>query len=187
MLTVWLPWLDFRSVRAMIKSGFAALISTFIRFATVTDYPIISVAFSNKHFFFTFVILMFCCWSTVALLQAAICSMYFLVPGFSGENSLYLGHAAIRKERRSKRSAEIGDSSESFCLGVAYVTPAPIPLARAWHMAKPKATSRKHSKLHCYEWMCNPLTEMWVRVKDCKPLLTPPTKVTLMPSTIPGT
>lgn len=116
--------------------------------------------FGNKHFLFALVILMFYCRSTVAVFQAAVCSMYFLIPGFSGENSLYLWHAVIRM---CKRSAETGDTSESFCLNVVCVTPAPIPLARAWHMANLKAISRKHSKLHCAEWICNPLTEMWVR------------------------
>lgn len=147
----------------------------------------ISVAFGNKHFFFTPVMLIFHCRSALALFQAAVCSMCLLIPGFGEENNgLYLGQAVIRRERESMRSAETGHTSRSFCLDVVYVVSAAIPLAGIWHTAKPKVTPRKHSKLHDAGWTGNPPAETWVGVDDCKQSFTLPTRVTPVPSTIPG-
>lgn len=118
--------------------------SALVRLATVTNYPIISVAFSNK---FPFSLLQHS-HSTVG--QQLLCSRQ-LCPSrvFSFQDSVERTASTWEKlvsggERRSHWAAETSDAG--FCLGVVFVVPASTALVMARPMAKPRVTPRKHSK-----------------------------------------
>lgn len=151
---------------ARVRSAFASLVCALVGLGAITNYPIISASFSNGHFFFTPVALMFHCKSAVALFRQPSTPRVFSFQEIP-QRKQPLAYI-IKKQRRSKRFTETGDAFKSFCLDVVYLMLSPIPLARAWPVAMPTVTSRKHSKLHGTGSMCNTHTEMWVGVKDCK-------------------